>query len=156
MSTLVIGIGNPARGDDGAGIALAERLRQAVPAGVSVVAASGEPAALIEAWARAERVVLVDSCTGKGPAGSIEMFEAAAAPLPAELLRSSTHSLGVAEAIELARALKRLPKRLTVYGIAARRFDAQGLSAPVAAAVERLAGRLAAELAQRDAASTSG
>ena len=35
--TVVIGIGNPLRGDDAAGVAVAERLRPRVPEGVEVV-----------------------------------------------------------------------------------------------------------------------
>jgi hydrogenase maturation protease len=74
-------------------------------------------------------------------------FEAAAGPLPAALLHASTHSLGLAEAVELARALKRLPKRLTVYGIIARSFEPGPLSPEVERAVDRLAANLATELA---------
>ena len=46
------------------------------------------------------------------------------------LFRTSTHLLGVAEAVELGRELDRLPQRLTVYGIEGERFDVgEGLSA---------------------------
>lgn len=146
MSTLLIGVGNPGRGDDGAGPAVAERLRQDAPAGVEVITLSGEPAALMDAWDGVEHVLLVDSSTGGGPAGRVRCFEAAAGPLPAAQMRNSTHALGVAEAVELARALERLPPRLTVYCIEAGSFEPRGLSPEVGDAVERLACTLRSEL----------
>ena len=41
--TVVIGIGNPLRGDDAAGVAVAEQLRPRVPDGVAVVSCNEEP-----------------------------------------------------------------------------------------------------------------
>ena len=64
-------------------------------------------------------------------------LDAAAAPLPATVARGSTHAFGLAETIELARTLGRLPQRLTVYGIEGGCFDAgDELSPPVRAAVD--------------------
>jgi hydrogenase maturation protease len=146
VSALLIGIGNASRGDDAAGLAVAAKVARAAPPGVVVLSLSGEPAELLDAWQGSERVLLVDSCSGGGPAGRMRRFEAGAGPLPAALLRASTHSLGVAEAVELARALKRLPKQLTVYCIEGRSFEPRALSADVAAAVDRLAAELLLEL----------
>ena len=62
--------------------------------------------------------------------------------MPAGWFRYSTHAFGAAEAIELARVLGRLPRRLIVVGIEGARFDAGvGLSPEVAAAVEDVARR---------------
>ncbi len=70
-----------------------------------------------------------------------EAFLAAAAP------RGSTHLLGLADALALAAALGRLPKKLIVYGIEASRFGMGERPSPeVAAAVEELARRLARRL----------
>ena len=151
MKTLLIGVGNAERGDDAAGLAVAEAVRRAAPPGVSVLALSGEAASLIEAWSGAERVLLVDSCSGAGAPGRVRRFEAAARPLPARWLRASTHSLGVAEAIELARSLGRLPARFTVYGIEASTFEGRGLSAEVSDAVARLSAELLGHLAEQSA-----
>ena len=52
---------------------------------------------------------------------------------------SSTHAVGVGEAIELARVVGRLPSRIVVYGIEGSRFETgAALSAEVAAAVGRV------------------
>ena len=58
-------------------------------------------------------------------------------------LRSSTHAFGVADAVELARALGRLPGRLDVYAIEGASFAAGDRLSP---AVERAVAELAAEL----------
>jgi hydrogenase maturation protease len=62
-------------------------------------------------------------------------------------MRCSTHALGVAEAIELARALGRLPARLEVYAIEGARFTA---GAGLSPAVEQAVGKLAASLSSND------
>jgi len=131
MRTVVIGIGNALRGDDGAGLAVAERL--------GGVACEEEPSRLIEAWGGAEAAVLVDTVVSGAPPGTIHRFDATDAPIPARALRSSTHAIGLAETIELARALGKLPARVVVYGIEGTSFDAGGpLSPEVETAVNRL------------------
>ena len=63
--------------------------------------------------------------------------------------RGSTHALGVAEAIELGRALGRLPRRLLVFGIEGGSFDA---GAGLSPEVERAVGQLTDELRARQSA----
>jgi hydrogenase maturation protease len=138
--TVVIGIGSRLRGDDAAGVAIAERLREATPPGVEVVACDAEPSRLMEAWNGAATVVLVDSVTSGAPAGTLHRFEAGDAPLPVRAFRSSTHAIGVGETIELARALGRLPRRVRVYGVEGRDF---GNGRPLTPAVEAAVGRVA-------------
>ena len=60
---------------------------------------------------------------------------------------ASTHGLGVSEAIELARAVKRLPGRVVVYGVELGRLEAgEPLSLAVRRGVEEAAERVLAEL----------
>ena len=110
MSRLVIGVGNASRGDDGAGVEAARRMG---PRGLVATA----PFQLIELWAEADDVVVIDAARSGEPAGTIHRFEARSQELPIDVLGGSTHAIGVAEVVELARALDRLPARLTVYGI---------------------------------------
>ena len=136
MRTVVIGIGNPLRGDDGAGVVVAEQLRPRVPEGIEVVSCSEEPSRLMEAWEGAESVLLVDTVSSGAPAGTLHRFDAGDEALPARTFRSSTHAIGIAETIELARALGRLPRRVRVYGIEAGSFTTGAeLTPPVEAAV---------------------
>ena len=135
---VVLGIGNGYRGDDGAGLAVAERLRGRLPADVELTAYEQEPTRLIDAWQGAATALVVDAVGPHGRPGTLHRFDASDEPLPVQFLRSSTHAFGVGEAIELSRVLGVLPQRVLVYGIEGTSFDAgEGLTAPVEAAVER-------------------
>jgi len=144
---VVIGTGNPYRNDDAVGVVFSRRIRQSAPKGVTVVEHDGEPANLMEAWDGADVAYVVDAvhtvaqmpsppggetlAKGKaGNAGRIYRFEAHREPIAAELFRVSTHAFGVAEAIELARTLGRLPPSLIVYGIGGDNFDHGGELSP--------------------------
>ncbi len=144
---LLIGIGNPLRGDDVAGLLVARSARERLDDEVEVLEMEGEPIDLIEAWLGAEHVLVADAVASGGRPGEVHRVDAAARPLPARLAGSSTHALGLAEAIELARALGRLPQRLVVFGIEAASFEAGAECAPVVlAAVQRVAAAVQDEL----------
>jgi hydrogenase maturation protease len=146
---LVLGIGNPDRGDDAAGLAVARLLRPLLPPSVEVAQAPGEAADLLARLERCAAAVLVDACAGGAAAGTVRRFDVALAPLPAEAFGLSTHGFGLAEAIELARVLGRLPRRCIVYAVAGGSFALGApLSPPVRAALPGLARRVAAELGQ--------
>jgi hydrogenase maturation protease len=137
--TVVIGIGNALRGDDAAGVVVAEKLRLRVPVGVEVVACDEEPSRLMEAWEGAENVLLVDTVASGAPPGTLHRFDAGEEAVPARTFRSSTHAIGIADTIELARALDRLPRRVRVYGIEAGGFTTgAGLTPAVEAAAALL------------------
>jgi hydrogenase maturation protease len=136
---MVVGVGNALRGDDGVGLAVAARLRERAGADeLAVRELEGEGIGLLDAWSGARAVLIVDSVRSGAAPGTVHRVDATGRPLPAELRSStSTHAIGVAEAIELARALGRLPDRLVVYGIEGGRFEAGAeLSPDVAAAVD--------------------
>ena len=82
--------------------------------------------------------MVVDAVRSGAAPGTVHRFDVGSGPLPAALRSSaSTHLLGLAEALELARALGRLPARVTVYGIEAERFDTGAPVTPrVAAAID--------------------
>ncbi|HYD29867.1 MAG TPA: hydrogenase maturation protease [Azospirillaceae bacterium] len=113
-SPLIVGIGNRYRSDDGIGPWVADRLRAA---GLNAIEHSGEGAGLIDAWSGHDAVILVDAVQSGSPPGTIHRFDAATTELPKSFFRYSSHLFGVAEAIETARALGRLPTSLVVYGI---------------------------------------
>ena len=145
--TLVIGVGNAYRGDDGAGIAVARKLAERKLPGVRVVEMNGEGTSLVEAWKDAPSVLLVDAVSSGAVPGTIHQFVPQSGPLPTRLEHRSSHSFGVAEAVEVARALGRLPPRLVIYGIEGSLFnDGQGLSPEVERAVGKVVGRLVSEI----------
>jgi hydrogenase maturation protease len=116
---------------------------------VQVLEREGEPTALMSAWDGAEAVWLVDAVSSGAEAGAVHRLDVSAEPLPAGLFRASTHHFGLADAIELARALGRLPERTIVYGIEGARFTAGGeLTPEVAAAVPGVAASIRREVGE--------
>ena len=143
-TSLLIGIGNPDCGDDGAGAEVVRRVAATVPSGFRTLTLSGDAAELIDAWTGADEVVVIDAARSGSTPGTVRRFDASSAPLPAGHERRSTHGLGLVEAIELARNLGLLPSRLTVYAIeAAETSIGSDISPAVADAVRRLADELA-------------
>ena len=141
---LVVGCGHPDCGDDAAGLLVARRLKQL---GVNAVETSGEATSLMACWEAAADVLVVDTMLSGARPGSIQLWDARQVPLMREALRCSTHGLGVAEAVELARALGRLPKRLRICGIEGRRFEPGAAPSPeVLEAVEKASRRIAEEV----------
>jgi len=145
---LVIGAGNDLRHDDAAGLEAARRVRRIGGRAIEVIEACGDLSGLAGIWSGRDRVILLDAARSGAPCGTVHRLDAAAGPLPVAFARGSTHGLGIAEAVELSRALGRLPRALVIYGIEGREFGpGTGLSPAVAEAVESLAGRLAREWA---------
>jgi hydrogenase maturation protease len=138
VSVLVIGVGNELRGDDAAGLAAARRLHAC--RGVRTVEHTSDGLSLMEHWRRSDHVVVVDALSSGHAPGTIFRFEATEGPVPGDAGWLSSHAPGVAEGIETARILGRLPASLTVFGIEAARVDPGApLSPAVADAVEEVA-----------------
>jgi hydrogenase maturation protease len=133
-STLVIGVGNSMRGDDAVGPIVAARL--GATEGTRVLVSDGDPGVLIDLWEGVGRVVIVDAMASGRPAGDVIVFDASTTPVPAGTSLGSSHHLGVAEAVELARALERLPETVIVVGVEGGSFaTGAGLSPAVRRAV---------------------
>jgi hydrogenase maturation protease len=118
---LVIGVGNSMRGDDAVGPVVAASLGDQAEA--QVIVSDGDPGVLIELWKEAGRVVIVDAMASGRPVGDVFVFDASSTPLPAGIRLGSSHHLGVAEAVELARVLERLPECVIVVGVEAGSFE---------------------------------
>jgi len=145
--TLIIGLGNEYRRDDAVGLVVARRLREAAPESVLVLEETGEGASLLESWQDAHTVILIDAVQSGAAPGTVHRLDARAKPIAKKFFRFSTHAFGLAEAVELARALGRLPPRLIVYGIEGKRFEAGvGLSPEVKAVVGEVVERVLGEL----------
>ncbi|HAM41362.1 MAG TPA: hydrogenase maturation protease [Candidatus Omnitrophica bacterium] len=147
MNVLVIGIGNLDRGDDAAGRLVARALKDRVDGRVSVRESDGNGGSLMDVWRGARTVFLVDATSCSAAPGTVVRVEAHAQPLPSLGVCTSTHGVGVAEAVEMARALGRLPRKLIIYGIEGRRCDpGAALSPAVEEAVPRVAQWIAEEI----------
>jgi hydrogenase maturation protease len=141
-AVLVIGVGNALRGDDAAGLEIVRRLRARAEAGeIATYEHEGEALTLLDIWEGADAVVLVDAIRSGARPGTIHRVDATSAAIPLRLRgSSSTHAVGIGEAIELARALGRLPKAVLLIGVEGHRFEAgDRLSEEVEAMVGELA-----------------
>jgi hydrogenase maturation protease len=132
---LVIGLGNPDRGDDAVGVQVA---REVAAERLSVnVLEFDDPSEALDAWEPEDTVILTDAISSGGVPGDIQVIDAIAQKLPTGgWAAGGTHALGLAAVVELARSLGQLPRRLVVVGVEAAQFDhGAPLSEAVAAAV---------------------
>lgn len=147
---LLAAVGNADRGDDGIGAAVLAALQQGrLPADVRLLTPCREPARLLDELGRVQGAWLVDAARGGTEPGTITRLDLACGRLPARAgSGASSHGFGLASALELARALGRLPDPCVVYAVEADCFDhGAGLSAPLRRAVAEVARRLQAEIA---------
>jgi len=144
---IIIGIGNTDRGDDAAGRMVAQRLADLLPPAITVVELDGEVTSLLSHLETASAAWLIDACRSGAPTGTIKRFDAGTTALPQDLGDLSSHVIGLAEAVELARALGRLPPRCIIYAIEAASFEHGAPVTPaVAKAVEKVAEQVASEI----------
>ncbi len=142
--TTIIGIGNANCGDDAAGCLVAEALRGRDLSAVQILNASGEPADLLEKFPTDGVLIFVDAMAEVAECGRIRKMDTSNDALPIDAFSSySTHGMGLPEAIEMARALGRLPPAVIVYGIEGRNFQpGDPLSPEVEEGIERLVDQL--------------
>ncbi len=129
---LIIGVGNAYRGDDAVGLRIAQDIKRKSPDHVNVIEQSGDGISLMDSWKDSDAVILIDAVHSGAQPGTIHRFDVHTQTIPTKFFHYSTHAFGVAEATELARALKQLPQNLIVYGIEGKCFEAGiGLSLEV-------------------------
>jgi len=137
MTRILIGIGNPNRGDDAAGWEVADRV-----SGWEIIRSMAGSIELIDRWGPDDEVVIVDAMrSGRSP-GDIARFDVRKRPLPSGHFTSS-HAFGPCELGELSRALGHLPASFTVIGIEVGSTECgEAMSPPVASAVNQVAEEL--------------
>lgn len=113
----IIGIGSPF-GDDTLGFQAIERLRQEFalfPSETELLALDRPGSTLIPLLEKSDSVVIIDAMQSGQAPGTVQRL------VPEELIREknmpSSHNLGVAESLALAKVLGVMPERLLVYGI---------------------------------------
>lgn len=124
VELLVLGLGNPLCGDDGAGIAAVARLAEAwsAPEGTLVLDGGTLGLALLPYLLEARRAILADAVRTGDPPGTIfrlrgdDVAHAAAGKL-------SPHQVGVADLLDSVRLLGGGPEELVLVGIAPERID---------------------------------
>lgn len=145
--TVVIGVGNPFRSDDGVGPAVVDLLRERLT-GARFVTCDGESTTLIDAWTDAERAIVVDAVrAGGGEVGRIHRFSAEH-PAATRTGVTTPHAADLGDAVALARALDRMPGSLLIFGVqVANVHFGLGLSPAVTDAARRVADEIVTLLA---------
>jgi hydrogenase maturation protease len=157
VRVLVAGIGNVFLGDDGFGVALAERLaRQELPDGVDVVDYGIRGMDLAYALAEYDAAILLDAAPRGEPPGTLYVIEPDAEGADG----FDAHGMDPVKVLALARTLGGVPPRTLVLGcepltrMTGEEDEIVGeLSAPVGAALdeaERLVASLLEELTKGD------
>jgi hydrogenase maturation protease len=132
---LVVGCGNPAAGDDSAGIEIVRRLRELGDCGCDLRAETAPGVELLDVFSLADVILFVDAVTSGGVPGTLYLTSLPSAELePKALACLSGHGWGLVETLKLANALGRAIPRLFLLGIEAG-TGTQG--APRSAAVEQ-------------------
>lgn len=136
---ILIGLGNPILGDDGAGWKVVEFLAGQIPADIEVDTLAGGGLSVMERLVGFDQVIIVDAInTGKVSKGCVQVFplEELSNPFLGHL--GSAHETNLQTALELGRRLGvHLPEKVMVVGIESLDvFDFNDtLSADVAAAI---------------------
>jgi len=133
-------------GDDAVGPVVLDRLAGRVKETIVLVESVGDATHLLDTWRDTRLAVVVDAVVSGCVPGTVHRIDGLAG-LPASWRSASTHLVGVAEAIELARAIGVLPDELVVYGIEIGEVEpGVTLSQEVEAAADRAVEALAIEL----------
>jgi hydrogenase maturation protease len=138
--TLIIGIGNRYRRDDGLGPTAAQRLAQLNLPNIDVLESEGDLTSLADEIKKCDLLVLIDSALGGKSPGSIHKIN----PFDreGEVLwekRFSTHGMGIMRSLELLNETCGLPEKTVIYGVEGADFSfGEGLSGPVINAVNSL------------------
>lgn len=149
IKVIVAGFGSEYRHDDGVGPLVAERAVVQMPLS-NYVGPLSDPLDLLGVWNNADMVIVVDAVNSGAAVGTVHVlevdvkdvseFESGADPFAS---LSSTHGIGFAGVLRLARALGQAPRRLVVVGIEGERFDlGQGLSESVETAATEAVARV--------------
>jgi hydrogenase maturation protease len=142
--TLIIGYGNPLRGDDGFGWHAALRLREIIQdAGIEILAVHQLTPELMDAISRARRVIFIDAAVGED-AGKLTVTALETTGGPAAVF---THFATPAALLEGARSLYGAKPEGLLITVVGLDFElGEKLSEPVQLALESLAGGKMREL----------
>lgn len=123
-STLILGLGNSLRGDDGVGPAVIEWLdRQELPPDVEAIDGGTAGLDIVSTLMGRERAVIVDAANIEGGPGEWVRFTPDVARLKDNDTTLSLHSAGLAEALALGAALDVLPREIIIYGVQPKSVD---------------------------------
>jgi hydrogenase maturation protease len=119
---VVIGVGNTFRCDDAVGIFVAEKLRNMKLPNIVVAEEARDGLRMMGHWNRGDQVILIDAVSSNAEEGTIHRIDLLSPGYSLPPAHTSTHSMGIVEAISLSRIVKTLPARVILYGIDGKNF----------------------------------
>ena len=149
LATLVIGLGNPLRGDDGVGVRAIEMLAtQPLPPDVEVIDGGTLGLGIVNLLEGRQRVIVLDAAdVGRTP-GQLVRFSLDEAELMGGDHHISVHTAGLREALLLAEALEMLPAEVIIFGVQPANLEwDNSLSPEVEAALPNLVAAVLTEIA---------
>jgi len=143
-SSVIIGIGNPYRGDDSAGWAVVDAL--GTLEGIDLVKVRSDFAELLELFSSYTNVYVVDACQNSEQVGSWLCLDLLEEEIEEKGL-SSTHGFGLVQAVAFAKSLDQLPQKLQLYAIVGRQYEVgSNMSSEVVQAIDHVKQALLAEV----------
>jgi len=115
---LIVGCGNPAAGDDSAGLEIVRRLGELGDCGCDLRAETAPGVGLLDLFPLADVILFVDAVSSGRVPGTLYLTSLPSEELEGRALGAlSSHGWGLAEVLELAHALGRAIPRLFLLGI---------------------------------------
>jgi len=150
---IIVGCGSPDAGDDALGPIVADSLRERLPAEVEIKTDYAGGANLLDWCEGVEMLILVDAALATADF-AVGEWRRLCFPFERECLRTlafhNTHSLGLAEALDLASSLGRLPKEVLIFAVAGGQFElGTGLSPAVQRSVSKVRSAVQEEVIKR-------
>ena len=143
IKTMIIGIGNPLRRDDGIGVAIIEALEESsrFPDQIATIDVGTSDLQALLLMQGYHRVFLIDAADIGGAPGDWRCISINDISfIPDKLLRyGSFHHAGLRDAIALGQALEILPEEIFIYAVQPQDTQiSMGLSKPNSDAVEEI------------------
>jgi len=138
----IVGVGNDFRCDDAAGLMVVRRLKK-LGCDAELFESDGEGGAIVELISGCDRIIFVDATKCDTTPGTIVEHDLSAEPLPIISVAETGHAFALAQAIEMARTLGRLPKECRFVGIEGEKF-VHGTD--ISTAVQNAVAKVATEL----------
>ena len=149
--TLVLGLGNILLGDEGVGVRVVERLMEQYdfPEGVRVMDGGTMGLYLLPYVEDAARLLVIDAVQARKPPGTLVRMEGDEIPVFLDASKVSPHQEGLQDLLAVAMLKGYLPDEVVFWGAQVESLGVSlELSAPVAAQVDALGGKVLEELSR--------
>jgi hydrogenase maturation protease len=122
--SVVIGVGNRLLKDEGVGIHVLQALeKETLPPDVHLFDGGICGIGLLDFFQGASKALLIDAADMNRKPGTILRFTPETLRAQAREIKFSTHDIGVAEVLELAKALGQSPEEVVIIGIQPKEID---------------------------------